>query len=282
MFDAHLHSTISDGDVAPRELVAEAKRRGVVGLALTDHNIITGVADAQSAGAALGVDVIPGAEVNARHGDVLLHLLTYSRRFSVDRLEAVLAPIRATYHERIRRAAQACQSAGYNEVTLEHVLHAHGGGSDASLTMYDISRTLQQRHDISPEDAYGLTTPGGACYVGNVPEQLPTARDVIKGLHAAGAVVVLAHPGIIAHEYSTSAMHGVIADLTAAKINGIEAFHPFHDDELQIELARHAREKHLLVTGGSDWHGPNRYVDHALGEVGMNDDHWQSFLAALE
>lgn len=75
--DLHLHSTHSDGSQPPAEIIAMAHKADVRALAITDHDILTGLPDAVEAARPLGIDVIPGVEISSRFDDDELHILGY-------------------------------------------------------------------------------------------------------------------------------------------------------------------------------------------------------------
>ena len=75
MIDLHTHSTASDGTFSPAELAAEAHKAGLSLFALTDHDTVAGVAEAQQAGEALGIRVLPGIEISVEWQPGELHLL---------------------------------------------------------------------------------------------------------------------------------------------------------------------------------------------------------------
>ena len=63
-FDLHTHSIVSDGTVAPSEIVRTAARNGIKLLALTDHDNIMGVGEALEAGKECGLPVLPAVEMD--------------------------------------------------------------------------------------------------------------------------------------------------------------------------------------------------------------------------
>ena len=79
LVDLHTHSTFSDGRYTPTQLVEEAAAKGIVTLALADHDSWNGVEEAKQAAEALGntVRIIPAVELGAQYGEESVHILAY-------------------------------------------------------------------------------------------------------------------------------------------------------------------------------------------------------------
>ena len=77
MIDLHVHTTCSDGTLTPAEVVALAARKGLSAVAITDHDTVDGLEEALAAGLRLGIEVVPGVEINAEHQQVTLDVLGY-------------------------------------------------------------------------------------------------------------------------------------------------------------------------------------------------------------
>ncbi|WP_294374669.1 PHP domain-containing protein [uncultured Clostridium sp.] len=75
--DFHIHSTASDGNCTPSEVVMLSQRRGVDIIALTDHNTTSGLNEAVKCGNYIGVKVIPGVELSTKYNNTRVHILGY-------------------------------------------------------------------------------------------------------------------------------------------------------------------------------------------------------------
>lgn len=100
--DLHTHSTASDGQYTPTQLVSMAKERGLEALALTDHDTIDGLKEAVQAGKQCGLRVIPGIELSAKEYPTF-HILGYG--FNVDALSLaeLCHKMKTRRNERARR-----------------------------------------------------------------------------------------------------------------------------------------------------------------------------------
>jgi len=79
--DLHLHTTHSDGSLSPTDVLRLAHKARVTALAITDHDIVSGIPEAITAGDELGIEIIPGVEISSSIGDSDLHILGYCLRW---------------------------------------------------------------------------------------------------------------------------------------------------------------------------------------------------------
>ena len=129
LIDLHVHTTASDGALSPVQVVEEALKQGLTALAVTDHDTVEGVAEAQEAGERLGVEVVPGLEFSIRHNTGgHFHLLGLLIDPAHPALEAILGRIVESRDERNRIMVEKLNSLGL-EVTLEEVLAISGRGN---------------------------------------------------------------------------------------------------------------------------------------------------------
>ena len=280
MYDLHLHSTYSDGTCDVAELLERAAQAGVVGLSLTDHDGLWGLAEAATIAAQRGLRWLEGIEVSAVEEPARVHVLGYSRGFDRAIIEAGLAETRQAHYDRLVALVAACHQAGYGNVSLEAIEATRATQLRPGFVTYDVEQELIRAHQLTPNEAHRLTTPGGTCYVEYDHRRALTPLAAIDLIHQAGGVAVLAHPGIIAHEGSEQQMLSLISQL-AEKLDGLEVNHPFHSRKLTGQLAALAGERELVVTGGSDWHGEGRYDDTALGQTGISKRQWEQLLERI-
>lgn len=280
VYDLHMHSTFSDGDLAPLQLINEAWRRGVAGLSLTDHNGLWGVAAAREYASRLQLPFVEGIEITALHHTTDVHILGYSTAFQAAALTAGLAQTRAGYAQRIQEMVARCKAAGYDKINFDAIAAARVQQPDPSYISYDVAKQLVSVEGLSRDEARRVTVKGGTCYV-PYGSWAASPAAVVFMLHQANAIAVLAHPGTIVHEEGETTLHELLQELVAHGLDGLEVYHPFHSPQLTTQLEEFAHEQHLLVTGGSDWHGPGRFHDQDFGKVGLSETQFQQFLAKL-
>lgn len=278
MIDLHIHSRYSDGDWGVGEVVAEAAWRGLAGIALTDHNGTWGNQEVEEAARQHELVSVQGIEITARFEGADVHILGYARAFDEQMLQEGLATTRAGYEARVREMVERCQHHGYPKINFADIQARRTDHANPSYISYDVARQLMQVYQLAWDEARALTTRGGACHVSYGDWTLSPAAAIAL-LHQAGGQAFLAHPGIIIHEAGRATLDRLLSVLRPATLDGIEVQHPFHEDVLIQELERYCEEHRLLVSGGSDWHGPGRYHHGAFGKYGIDDAAFERLVA---
>ena len=254
--DLHVHSTASDGLLSPAEVVRSAHALGLTTIALTDHDTTDGVAEAQAAGRALGVEVMAGFEINSEGelGDV--HFVAYGVDLANAMLQDRLLSIRDARGGRARGMLKKLAELGM-PVAWERVLEIAGDAS--SIARPHVARALLEAgHVSSAQEAFDrYISNDGPAYVHRL--QL-TPQEVIDAVHGAGGVIVLAHP-------PRAGTFDLIPMLQDMGLDGIEVYYPEHTPDEIAMLERIAAGRGLLMTGGSDFHGWDDGVHANLGSV---------------
>jgi predicted metal-dependent phosphoesterase TrpH len=258
--DLHLHSTASDGAVAPAEVARRALAAGLAVVALTDHDTIAGVGAAREAGSALGLRVLAGCEfsVSAPWGE--LHLLAYCLPEHDSDLNDFLAVQRSHRTGRMVEIVRRLNAAGIAVETND--VHAIAGAG--AIGRPHVARALVARGVVRdlPEAFDRFLAQGRAAYV---PKQLPTIAEVTRLVRGMGGVTSAAH-------LKDRGTASTLRRLRDAGVDAVEVRHPAHDRETEDRLTRLAGELDMLMTGGTDWHGETDagHVDRApLGTIGV-------------
>lgn len=282
MYDLHVHSDCSDGDVPPQAVIAAAAQHGLTGLALTDHNGIWGLPAAAHAARAAGITVVPGIEISTFYNGDDVHVLGFAKEFKATILARGLQATRAGCRRRLEEMVARCQAAGFDRVSIDGIAKRYAGMIEPSFVSFDLARELVARHGLSVTEAHRLVVPPGVCYV-PYSDWLMRPPEAVALLHAAGGKAVLAHPGILAREGSERVLWGLLDELVVAGLDGVEVRHPFHDSALTEQLAQYANEHGLLMTAGSDWHGPSRFPNNeaAFGKMGLSAEEFARFMDHL-
>ena len=255
--DLHTHTTASDGTLTPAELVRLAAGEGLVGVAVTDHDTVDGVAEAAAMGERLGVKVIPGVEISleykgpkvgARSG--WTHLLVYHLPLDgplANELREMQA-WRAARNDRI--VAKLCEL-GLG-VTLDEVAAASGGGQIGRPHFAKVM--LDKGYVETRQEAFDRYLAKGAPAYEDKRRLAPD--DAISRARAEGAVPVLAH--LYSLGLSGDALRERLVHWRGQGLCGLEVIYPSHGPEAREAFAALAAELGLVATGGTDFHGENK------------------------
>jgi predicted metal-dependent phosphoesterase TrpH len=240
--DLHMHSTASDGSRAPADVVRAAKKANLLAIALTDHDTVSGLAEAQAAGAELGVRIINGVELSAVEGEIETHLLGLHLR-DTGVLERGLGALREMRQRRATQIVERLDAMGV-KISFDDVLAQANGGA---VGRPHVARAMiAQGWASDARDAFDRYLGAGRpAYVAK--EQL-SMTDAIAMVHEAGGLAVLAHPG-------GSGTRERIEALIALGMDGIEVKHPSHSSSDTTRLRGLVEQFGLVASGGSDWHG---------------------------
>ncbi|MDH5739020.1 MAG: PHP domain-containing protein [Nitrospira sp.] len=246
--DLHLHTTHSDGSCTPTEVVGLAHRVGVTAMAITDHDITTGLVEAIAAGEALGIEVIPGVEISSSLGNSELHILGYFLDWQDIVLNERLKTLRDSRHRRNPKIVEQLQNLGI-DLTYEEVRAL--AGSD-SVGRPHIARALMDKGIVtSAKEAFDrFLADGKPAYV---PRDLPAPIEAIHWIKAAGGLAVLAHPTWV--RCADRSLVELVRQLKADGLDGVEVYYSTHAARQTREYLSLAQQLGLLVTGGSDFHG---------------------------
>ena len=268
--DLHIHSTHSDGTLTPAQIVEVAAQKGLCAVGLTDHDATSGLPEFMAAGDQYGVAAVPGVEINTDVGRVEAHILGYYLDWRHATLEARLSDIRQARVDRAAAMVEKLQALGVN-LQLHDVLALVAEGS---VGRPHVAQALVRAGVCaSMSEAFArFLKRGRAAYV---PRYKLTPEEAVDLIRAAGGLCVLAHPGLI---YDNGTVH----ELLELPLDGIEAYHAEHSAAMAKRYVRLARERGLLVTGGSDSHGPDATRPVEIGSVPVPDSVWPELQAAAE
>lgn len=264
LIDLHVHTTASDGTLAPGECVALAARLGLAAIAITDHDTVAGNAPALARGAELGFEVVPGVEISTSYQGVAIHLLGYYPAAEAAGLEALLAEVREGRRERNPRILGKLAELGC-PVDAEEVAQEAGG--EVVGRPHIAAVMIRRGYVASLQEAFDRYLARGA--PAYVERRKASPAEAIATLRGAGAVPVLAHPAASGFRDPRQAepMVGAFVDLG---LRGIEAHYTGHTQADVALYSRLARTYGLVVTGGSDFHGetkPEIQMGRGLGSM---------------
>lgn len=263
MIELHCHTTCSDGQLTPTELVKAAAHAGIRALAITDHDTLAGWAEAREAGQAYGLEIIPGIELSTTSGGHPLHLLGF-----FPDAEKLLGPLQERQDQRRYRAAAMVErlaQLGF-PIQLPQFSQAPGRPHIAqALVKAGHVRSVREAFDRFLRD-------NGPAYIPYAPF---SAVAGVRLLRSCGAVPVWAHPGL----FRGGGLVKTLSGLVEAGLRGVEVYHPEQELGLRRTLLCLCERYGLIATGGSDYHGPNARGYH-LNMMQLDFSLYQDLLAS--
>jgi len=251
--DLHLHSTASDGQFSPSELVAMALERDLLVIAITDHDTTAGIDEALEAARGTGLEVIPGVEISCDVPHEEVHLLGY---YFDHRHPALQGKLHAMRDARLQRAKGMLARLAALGFPLPWEMVAELAG-DGSVGRPHIARAMvRMGYVASTDEAFVL-------YIGrNGPAYVERYKisplDAVSLVKAVRGLPVLAHPLKVTH---------FLPELVEGGLVGLEVYYNGYSPEDIRELAALARKFDLIPTGGSDFHGPGVVDTVEMGGV---------------
>lgn len=269
--DLHIHTTCSDGSETPTEVVHRAVAGSLDLVSVTDHDSADGVAEARAAAEGTPVEVISGTELSSSLDGRELHILGYG-------LDPEAAGIRAHAERAWTRRRDRMQAIldRLNEqlgadITLEEVREA-APANDPMIGRPHLARVLVNRElarDV-PDAFDRFIADHHPAYV---PTQLGEPADAIAVIREAGGVAVWAHP-------PSDLLEDLLERLVDEGLQGLEAYRPGWSRRRTRRVEEHAQAFDLVLTGGSDWHNPDR--GGRLGDFWVTTARIQRFLHLLD
>lgn len=264
--DLHIHTTASDGQYTPQQVVSYSHKLGLRTVSICDHDTVSGYEQLarvyptnQSDDIKHGsIEVIPGIEINSQWGGREIHILGYFIDPDNHQLSKVLSQLRESRHLRIKAMVEKLNHLGI-QIELCRVLELSKG---ESVGRPHVAEAMIEKGYISSiEEGFDLYLGiGRPAYV----ERFHlNPVESIKVIRQAKGIAVWAHPGTANADY-------LLHELVENGLQGIEVCHPEHDHSLQQRYWYMARENKLLITGGSDFHSTSSTEGAMIGSHGVS------------
>ena len=249
MIDLHTHTNESDGSYSPEQLVGTAAEIGLEALAISDHDTLAGYDLAVVPARAAKLDLVCGIELSTKLRGRTVHLLGYFlRQDPSEEFREWLAEMRASRRDRNVRMAARLRSLGV-DVTLEEVerkgrsLAGRPHFAKVMLEKGYVSTIQQAFDDYLDESAQGY-----------VDREEPQLAEGIERIARGGGISSIAHPIRMGY-HDHNRLRDVVAEMAASGLTALEVYHSDHAPKDVARYLELAREFHLEVTGGSDFHG---------------------------
>jgi predicted metal-dependent phosphoesterase TrpH len=272
LIDLHLHTTASDGMLAPRELVARAALAGLSIISVTDHDTIAGFDEARFEAQSRRMELVPGIEITAVEDSRDVHVLGYFFDPQSATLTSFLEDQRADRLRRVRAMAERLAGLGspIDTAPLFAAASAYPGRSIGRPQIADA--LVRAGHARDRNDAFDrLLGNGCAAYV---PRCVASPDEVVSILAGAGGIASLAHPGL-------SRIDGIIPRVAASGLAALEVRHSDHDEPTERRYREMAASLGLAVTAGSDFHGDGGHRVAQIGSVTLAQAEFEALKARV-
>ena len=257
--DLHTHSTCSDGSQTPQEIVAEAIAKNLTALAIADHDTVQGVVPAIEAARGSDLRVIPAVEISTEFKKTEVHILGYWIELDNAALHEKFTYVREARRLRADEIVSKLRQNGV-EITIDDVLAQSDG---VSLGRPHVAQALLEKGYVKDmQNAFDRFL--GRDKPAFVPRYKLSPYEAVEAIHEARGCPVLAHPGLGVSDY-------VIDGLIEAGIEGLEAYHTHHSPSNTRRAIRIAEQHGLLITGGTDSHGPKGSYPVEVGSLDIPD-----------
>ena len=246
--DLHTHTTASDGQYTPAELVHLTKQHGIQVLAVTDHDTISGVNEAQRAGDTLGLQVIRGVELSAKKYPNF-HILGYGFRDGDTEFSQLCEKLRAGRDNRKYKIIDFLRERGV-DIDLTEVGELAGG---EIIARPHFAQILVRHGYVSTNreafDRYLDTEE----FRQKVKRFKADARTCVEAIKSAGGKASLAH--LYQLRLPDGELEALVARLKDWGLDAIECYYPKYTLKQQTFYLHLAEKYQLHRTGGSDFHG---------------------------
>lgn len=249
--DLHTHSFYSDGIFSPADVVKKAKEAGIKNLALTDHNSIDGITEAQEEAKKQGINIIPGIELRCKEGEVLGYFMDFKDKEFIKKIKRIQKKSKEVFENSIKELNKR----GIN-IKSEEVLDTKLKRNNVLIAY--LFKFLKNKNQISIKEMKEFMK-------GDLFEPLFSTEEVIKMINDAKGVAVLAHPW-----YSKTFLDEIrMKEFVKSGLKGIEINNGGKGEERLNSLEKikkFAKEYNLILTSGSDFH-----KDLSSHKLGMNN-----------
>lgn len=254
--DLHSHSICSDGVLTPQELVKRAALNGATALALTDHDMVKGIAEAKAAAEKAGIRFVPGVEISISWGGRSVHIVG----LGVDETnETFVKNLDANRSGRVERAIEIGR-----KLALCGIPDAYEAVIKTVPNPVVISRKHFSRYLVDAKICSNATEAfeqylkkGRPAYVFH---EWTTLEKAVGWIHSAGGIAVIAHPG--RYEISETSLLSLFDEFKQLGGAAIEVVTGSHSKDLYPYFADLAKRFDFLASAGSDFHAPDEnYLD---------------------
>ncbi len=254
--DLHIHSVFSDSDATIEEIFRTAKEKGLLAVAITDHDTIDGLDEARKISISSGVELVDGIELSAQKDDVEIHVLGYFLDSTNPQLKKELSDIYTLRKDRLIKMVDKLKTIGLRLNSEEIFAQTKNAiPTRLHLALYLIKKGYAKSVSQAFEK---YLSPGKPGYIARFKYSVEEAIKLIKKY---GGLSFLAHPNIIPDQ-------SWIEEFVSQGIDGLEVVYPRFSNAKILMYKNIADKFGLLKSGGSDAHGSYREFTK-IGDVAV-------------
>lgn len=264
--DLHVHTTASDGQYAPEEIIAMAKKLQLEAVAITDHDTIDGIKEAREAAADRAVNMVAGIEISTMDVEEV-HMLGLGIDESCEPLKKACEQYE---QERLGRGKRICEFLEKKSIPVdwEELLAIAGEGSVGRPHFAEY--LLRHGYVKTKNEAFTRYLDTKEFHRGT-DRKLPAPEEAIALIHQAGGVSVLAHPGLL--RLGGWELEEFLKRLVMHGLDGIECIYSRHNAKQVKTFLGLAQKYGLGISAGSDFHGERVKPDVTMG---MEIEEWMA------
>jgi predicted metal-dependent phosphoesterase TrpH len=242
--DLHCHTTASDGRLSPSEVIDLAIKQNINYLAITDHDTTLGIDVALTEAQNRNITVIPGIELSTYHNNESIHILGYFKddKYKNDDFQKFLKDMKDYREVRAKKIVEGLKK--YFNISLDYEKiynDSKGVIARPHIAQAIIDAGYDYTWDFIFERFINKNSPA------YVPNKVITIEEGLNLLHSVNAITSLAHPALIRKT--------PVQDILKFNFDAIEAIYSQHKPEDSKRFVKLAKNKNLLITCGSDFHG---------------------------
>lgn len=257
--DLHMHSTASDGQYTPAQLMNLCKEKHLEVVALTDHGTINGVKEAKAEAKRIGIKFISGIEISTRvDNKEEVHIVGLDIDEDNPTLIEKTRQFMESRNNRGEVITKYLKSIGI-EVDYEEVKQIAG----SSMGRPHFAEYLQKHGYVNSRNEAFERYLDTRAFHEATDRKLPTQKDAIELIHEAGGIAILAHPGLLKMSKANQEMF--IQELKSYGLDGLEAFYSKYTRAQERFYCELANKYGLSISIGSDFHGEEIKKDVELG-----------------
>ncbi len=249
--DLHTHTTCSDGTLSPKDLLFYAKEKGLEAVAITDHDCLRGISEADKYAKELGIHLIKGLEFAAIYKTKEIHILGLFVDTSDEKFLKIVENIEIGRYERNAEMVRR-----FNLLNIPMTMDDLNQGDPYKvITRSHFAEYLVENNFVKDKDTAFEMYLWDGCET-YLPREYYSPKEVFEIIHNAGGIAILAHPNFYGFDFDE--IKEMMVEFAKDGCDGVEGYYPTYTPEEGEFIRQVAKELNLTLSGGSDYHGETK------------------------